>query len=215
MLLPAALLSALVVVQTFADGKELVLDARAAGLAAAMVALALRASMLVVLLVAAATRRGCGRSAWDEPRGPLTTAIRSDLGWRGLAAQRRRSASGSASELLPERDPLVLVADARLEREERPARAAAVVERADLLVAREALAVERQLGGGHRRGVGAEEQLQQRRVAQLGGVAGRLRAPRVERRRPASVMREHAPAPPARSRRSSASPAFASRSGSA
>ena len=32
-LLPAALLSALVVVQTFADGKALVLDARAAGLA--------------------------------------------------------------------------------------------------------------------------------------------------------------------------------------
>jgi branched-subunit amino acid transport protein len=57
-LLPAALLSALVVVQTFADGKALVLDARAAGLAAAMVALALRASVLVVLLVAALTAAG-------------------------------------------------------------------------------------------------------------------------------------------------------------
>jgi branched-subunit amino acid transport protein len=57
-LLPAALLTALVVVQTFADGKALVLDARAAGLAAAMVALALRASVLVVLLVAAATAAG-------------------------------------------------------------------------------------------------------------------------------------------------------------
>ena len=57
-LLPAALLSALVVVQTFADGKALVLDARAAGLAAAAVALALRASVLVVLLVAAATAAG-------------------------------------------------------------------------------------------------------------------------------------------------------------
>ena len=54
-LLPPALLSALVVVQTFADGRELVLDARAAGLLAALVALALRAGLLVVLLVAAAT----------------------------------------------------------------------------------------------------------------------------------------------------------------
>jgi branched-subunit amino acid transport protein len=57
-LMPAALLSALVVVQTFAEGKNLVLDARAAGLAAAMAALALRASVLVVLLAAAATTAG-------------------------------------------------------------------------------------------------------------------------------------------------------------
>jgi branched-subunit amino acid transport protein len=57
-LLPAALLTALVVVQTFASGRELVLDARAAGLAAAMVAVALRASVIVVLLVAAVTAAG-------------------------------------------------------------------------------------------------------------------------------------------------------------
>ena len=57
-LLPAALLSALVVIETFADGNELVLDARAAGLAAAIVAVALRASVLVVLLVAAVTAAG-------------------------------------------------------------------------------------------------------------------------------------------------------------
>ena len=57
-LLPAALLSALVVVQTFADGKALVLDARAAGVAAAVVAVLLRASLLVVLLVAALTAAG-------------------------------------------------------------------------------------------------------------------------------------------------------------
>lgn len=57
-LLPASLLSALVVVQTFADGKALVLDARAAGVAAAVVAVALRASVLVVLLVAAGTAAG-------------------------------------------------------------------------------------------------------------------------------------------------------------
>jgi branched chain amino acid efflux pump len=55
MLMPAALLSALVVVQTFADGKALALDARAAGLAAAMVALALHRSVLVVLIAAAGT----------------------------------------------------------------------------------------------------------------------------------------------------------------
>ena len=57
-LLPAALLSALVVVQTFADGKALVLDARAAGLGAAFVARALGASVLIVLIVAAATAAG-------------------------------------------------------------------------------------------------------------------------------------------------------------
>ena len=57
-LVPAALLPALIVVETFAHGKELVLDARAAGLAAAMVVLALRGSMLIVLLVAAAVTAG-------------------------------------------------------------------------------------------------------------------------------------------------------------
>jgi len=53
--LPIALLSALVAVQTFAVGQTLVLDARFAGLAAAGVALLLRAPFLVVVLVAAAT----------------------------------------------------------------------------------------------------------------------------------------------------------------
>lgn len=57
-LVPAALLPALIVVETFADGRDLVLDARAAGLAAAMAVLALRGSMLVVLLVAAAVTAG-------------------------------------------------------------------------------------------------------------------------------------------------------------
>jgi hypothetical protein len=42
-------------VQVFADGTRLTLDARAAGLAAAVVALLLRAPFLVVVLVAAAT----------------------------------------------------------------------------------------------------------------------------------------------------------------
>lgn len=54
-LLPIALLSGLVVVQAFADRTSLVLDARAAGLAAAAVALLLRAPFLLVVLVAAAT----------------------------------------------------------------------------------------------------------------------------------------------------------------
>ena len=54
-LLPVALLAALVAVQTFADGQSLVIDARAAGLAAAIIALILRAPFLVVVLVAAIT----------------------------------------------------------------------------------------------------------------------------------------------------------------
>ena len=54
-LLPVALLSALVVVQALADGRSLVLDARAAGLAVAAVALWRRAPFLVVVLSAAAT----------------------------------------------------------------------------------------------------------------------------------------------------------------
>jgi branched-subunit amino acid transport protein len=57
-LVPSALLPALVVVETFAHGKDLVLDARAAGLAAAMAVLALRGSMLVVLVVAAGVTAG-------------------------------------------------------------------------------------------------------------------------------------------------------------
>jgi uncharacterized membrane protein len=52
--LPVALLMALVAIGTFADGRHLVLDARAAGLAAAVVALVLRAPFLVVVFVAAA-----------------------------------------------------------------------------------------------------------------------------------------------------------------
>lgn len=53
-LLPVALLAALVGVQTFATGRSLVLDARAVGLLAAAVALAVRAPFLVVVVAAAA-----------------------------------------------------------------------------------------------------------------------------------------------------------------
>jgi branched-subunit amino acid transport protein len=52
-LLAAALLAALVMTQTFADDQELVIDARAAGLAAAGGALALRRSLVVTMVSAA------------------------------------------------------------------------------------------------------------------------------------------------------------------
>jgi branched chain amino acid efflux pump len=54
-LLPVALLAALVGLQTFSTGRELVLDARVAGLAAALVAVRLRAPFLVVVASAALT----------------------------------------------------------------------------------------------------------------------------------------------------------------
>lgn len=52
-LIPVALLSALVAVQVVAQGHHLVLDARAVGLAAAVVLLLLRAPFLVVVFGAA------------------------------------------------------------------------------------------------------------------------------------------------------------------
>ncbi|MFC7494815.1 MULTISPECIES: AzlD domain-containing protein [unclassified Nocardioides] len=52
-LIPVALLSALVAVQVFARGHELVIDARALGLAFAVVLLLLRAPFLVVVFGAA------------------------------------------------------------------------------------------------------------------------------------------------------------------
>jgi branched-subunit amino acid transport protein len=57
-LLPVALLAALVAVQTFASGQALVLDARVAGVGAAVVALLLRAPFIVVVVVAMATAAG-------------------------------------------------------------------------------------------------------------------------------------------------------------
>ncbi|MER5468515.1 AzlD domain-containing protein [Streptomyces sp. NPDC002935] len=51
-LLPVALLAALTAQQTFADGRVLVVDAKAAGLAAAAVALILRAPFLLVVAAA-------------------------------------------------------------------------------------------------------------------------------------------------------------------
>jgi branched-subunit amino acid transport protein len=55
-LIPAALLSALVAVQTFGDGRHLTIDARAAGfVAAAIVLLAKRGFLAVIVAGAAAT----------------------------------------------------------------------------------------------------------------------------------------------------------------
>jgi branched-subunit amino acid transport protein len=53
-LLAPALLTALILTDTFARGHDLTIDARAAGLGCAGVAVALRAPLLVTVLVAAA-----------------------------------------------------------------------------------------------------------------------------------------------------------------
>lgn len=53
--LPAALLASLVVVNALADERGIVLDARVAGIAAAAMALWLRATFVVVVVVAVAT----------------------------------------------------------------------------------------------------------------------------------------------------------------
>ena len=57
-LLPVALLAALTAQQTFADGHALVLDARAAGLTAALVAIVLRAPFLLVVAAAVVVTAG-------------------------------------------------------------------------------------------------------------------------------------------------------------
>ena len=54
-LLAPALLAALVATTAFGSGQQLVLDARAAGLAVGAMAIALRAPVLAVVIVAAAT----------------------------------------------------------------------------------------------------------------------------------------------------------------
>jgi branched-subunit amino acid transport protein len=64
-LLPPAVLAALVVTQTVADGEQLAVDARVAGVAAAAVAIAARAPILLVVVVAAAVTAGCRALGWD------------------------------------------------------------------------------------------------------------------------------------------------------
>lgn len=63
-LLPAALLAALVVVQAASTGRHLVLDARAVGLAVAVVALRLRAPFVAVVVLAAVTAAGVRALGW-------------------------------------------------------------------------------------------------------------------------------------------------------
>jgi fluoride ion exporter CrcB/FEX len=55
---PVTLLSALVAVSTFATGSHLLLDSRAAGLAVALVLVAVRAPFLVVVVAACAPAAG-------------------------------------------------------------------------------------------------------------------------------------------------------------
>ena len=57
-LLPVALLAALVAVQTFGSGQALVIDARLPGVAAAAIALVLRAPFLIVVVVAGVVAAG-------------------------------------------------------------------------------------------------------------------------------------------------------------
>jgi hypothetical protein len=56
--LPVTLLSALIAVSVFATGSHLVVDSRAAGLAVALILVAIRAPFLVVVIAACATAAG-------------------------------------------------------------------------------------------------------------------------------------------------------------
>ena len=62
-LIPAAMISSLIVVNTVSDGQRLVLDARAAGVAAAIVAAWRRAPLIVVIVVGAAVTAAARRVA--------------------------------------------------------------------------------------------------------------------------------------------------------
>ncbi|MFC7879460.1 AzlD domain-containing protein [Isoptericola sp. NPDC057391] len=63
-LVTVALLVSLVVVQTFADGQALAVDARVPALAVAAIALALRAPFILVVVLAAATAAGLRALGW-------------------------------------------------------------------------------------------------------------------------------------------------------
>lgn len=55
LLIPVSLLAGLLVVQTFATGDRLTIDARIVGLAAAAISLALRAPLIIAVISAAAS----------------------------------------------------------------------------------------------------------------------------------------------------------------
>jgi len=63
-LVTVAMLVSLVVVQTFATGQSVVVDARLPALAVAALALALRAPFIVVVVLAAATAAGLRALGW-------------------------------------------------------------------------------------------------------------------------------------------------------
>lgn len=63
-LMPAALLTAFVLTDTVTTGRHLVIDSRLGGLAAAAVALRLRAPMIVVVIVAAAVTAAIRAIHW-------------------------------------------------------------------------------------------------------------------------------------------------------
>jgi branched-subunit amino acid transport protein len=63
-LVTAALLAALVVVQTLGDGRALAVDARLPAVAVAAVALALRAPFVLVVVLAALTAAGLRALGW-------------------------------------------------------------------------------------------------------------------------------------------------------
>lgn len=63
-LLGPALLSGLVVADTLSSGETIVFDARVAGVAAAAVAIALRAPLVIVILVAPLTAAGARALGW-------------------------------------------------------------------------------------------------------------------------------------------------------
>lgn len=69
MLLTPALLAALIAVQTFGDGRSLVIDARAAGLAVGALAVWKRAPFIVVVVLAAAAAAAVRALSWPNPLG--------------------------------------------------------------------------------------------------------------------------------------------------
>ena len=95
--IPVALLSALIAVQVFSPGPQLVLDARALGLAVAVVLLLLRAPFLVVVFGSALGGAGAAGLACRRrlpltrtPVGPAPSPVRAPLAVSQRVSSRRR-----------------------------------------------------------------------------------------------------------------------------
>src|SRR3954447_7332983 len=93
----------------------------------------------------------------------------------------RRSLSFALREALPESDHLLLVADSALERDPWPARLAALVDLADLVVLGQLGLVRGELNSCELAGIGAEPQLEHGELAELGDPGREIGAPAVER----------------------------------